>query len=38
MQTMDNDADNNAATQVISDNADNDDASADINATMKMTR
>jgi hypothetical protein len=40
MQTMamDDDADNNAATQVTGDDADNDNAAADVDIAAKTTR
>ncbi len=34
----DDNADNNAATQMTGDNTDNDDTAADVNTTMQTTR
>ncbi len=38
MQTMDDNTDDNAATQATGDNADNNNAATDVDAMMKMTR
>jgi hypothetical protein len=38
MQTMDNNADDDAANQATDNDADNNDAAADVIAAMKMTR
>ncbi len=38
MLTMDNDANNDAATQMTGDNADNYDAAADVDTAAKITR
>jgi hypothetical protein len=38
MQTTDKDADNNAATQAMGNNADDNNAAADVNAAAEMTR
>ncbi len=38
MLTIDNNANNNAATQMMGKDADDKDTAADVNATMKMTR
>jgi hypothetical protein len=38
MQTTDDNADDNAATQMTGNNADNDNAAADVNATMQTNR
>jgi hypothetical protein len=37
-QMTDNNADNDAATQTRGDNADNNNAAADVDATMQTTR
>ncbi len=36
--TMDNNANNDAATQTMGNGTDNDDAATDVNAAMKTTR
>ncbi len=36
MQMMDDDTDDNAATQTMGNNADNDDTAADVDAKMQM--
>jgi hypothetical protein len=38
MQMMDDNTDNNAVTQTMGNKADNDNAAADIDAAMQMTR
>jgi hypothetical protein len=38
MQTTNDNVDNNVATQMTSNNADNNDAAADIHAAMQLTR